>query len=229
MRQLDSRQLLPKKYSQSGQDGIIEEIFKNIGTTNKFCVEFGHDSDTLESSNTGRLLSEDGWTGLLMDGSHENPEINLHKEFITSKNIVELFDKYHVPLEPDFVSVDIDSCDLWVMKSIMESKYRPRVVSCEYNPAFKLDFSVTIPDDPTFAWDGESYVYGASLAAINKASRQSGYKLVAVVWPCDAFMIREDLIDVSKSPHISYFENKTGNTIHKHPKDLSARDIFVPY
>ena len=30
-----------KKYSQYGEEGIIIEIFKNIGTTNKFLVDFG--------------------------------------------------------------------------------------------------------------------------------------------------------------------------------------------
>ena len=227
MRHLNDKQ--EKVMSQFGQDGIIKEIFKNIGTTNKFCVEFGHDSTTLDSTNTGRLITEDGWTGLLMDGSNENPEINLHKEFITSENIVKLFDKYKVPLEPDYVSIDIDSCDLWVMKKIMESKYKPRVVSCEYNPAFHIDVSVTIPDDPTFVWNGKDCVAGASLAAINKASREHGYKLVAVVWPCDAFMIREDLIDVPRSPHISYFEYATYKTILPLPEDPERLKLLVHY
>lgn len=36
-----------------------------------------------------------------MDGGNENPAINLHKEFITSDNIVDLFKKHEVP-HPDF-------------------------------------------------------------------------------------------------------------------------------
>lgn len=227
MRELNNKQ--EKVTSQFGQDGIIKEIFANIGTTNKFCVEFGHNATTLESTNVGRLVNEDGWTALLWDGDNENPEINLHKEFITSGNIVELFDKYSVPLEPDYVSIDIDSCDLWVMKKIMQSKYKPRVVSCEYNPAFFLHTSLTIADDPTFRWNEKDLVVGASLAAINKASREHGYKLVACVWPCDAFMIREDLIDLAKSPHISYFEWAVGKSIFPAPEDHQRRNLFVDY
>lgn len=227
MRELNNKQ--EKVTSQFGQDGIIKEIFANIGTTNKFCVEFGHNETTLESTNVGRLVNEDGWTALLWDGDNENPEINLHKEFITSGNIVELFDKYSVPLEPDYVSIDIDSCDLWVMKKIMQSKYKPRVVSCEYNPAFFLHTSLTIADDPTFRWNEKDLVVGASLAAINKASREHGYKLVACVWPCDAFMIREDLIDLAKSPHISYFEWAVGKSIFPAPEDHQRRNLFVDY
>lgn len=36
-------------------------------------------------------------SGLLMDGSNENPAINLHKEYMTSENIADLFKKYNVP------------------------------------------------------------------------------------------------------------------------------------
>lgn len=32
-----------------------------------------------------------------MDGSHENPAINLHKEYMTSENIAGLFEKHSVP------------------------------------------------------------------------------------------------------------------------------------
>ena len=36
--------LFEGKYSQDNQDGIIQYIFKNIETTNKFCIEFGFDT-----------------------------------------------------------------------------------------------------------------------------------------------------------------------------------------
>jgi len=48
-------------YSQNGEDGIIQEIFEKIGTTNKFFVEFGVES-SLEC-NSLFLLSQ-GWTGV---------------------------------------------------------------------------------------------------------------------------------------------------------------------
>src|ERR1700722_6760188 len=52
-------------YSQNGEDGMIAEIFRRIGLTNKFFVEFGI-GDGLE--NNTRLLLELGWHGIWIDG-----------------------------------------------------------------------------------------------------------------------------------------------------------------
>lgn len=54
-----------KIYSQNGEDGIIEYILSKIGTTNKFCVEFGVGNGF--ECNTAHLLEKKGWKGLMMD------------------------------------------------------------------------------------------------------------------------------------------------------------------
>ena len=63
--------------SQVGEDGIIAAAFACIGTTDKYFVEFGVEDGR---QCTTRLLRErQGWTGLMMDGSHFNESINLHR------------------------------------------------------------------------------------------------------------------------------------------------------
>src|SRR6266404_3114197 len=49
-----------KIYSQNGEDGIIREIFKRIGTTSKTFFEFGAGAGN--ENNTIALLIDD-WTG----------------------------------------------------------------------------------------------------------------------------------------------------------------------
>jgi hypothetical protein len=44
----------------------------------------------------------------VMDGRNEDHSINLQKEFFTAENIVQLFQKYRVPLRFDHLTVDID-------------------------------------------------------------------------------------------------------------------------
>ena len=53
-------------YSQNDEDGIINEIFKRIGTTNKEFIEFGV-QDGLECNS--HYLLHKGWKGLWIEGS----------------------------------------------------------------------------------------------------------------------------------------------------------------
>ena len=135
-------------YSQWGEDGLLEEIFKNIGTTDKFYVEFG--TETGVQCNT-RYLRTRGWTGLMMDGSNENQNINLQKEYISPYNIVDLFKKYKVPKKFDLLSIDINSYDAWVWAVLNEFDYKPRVVIIERKDFG--DFVMPPVQVHKFGWD----------------------------------------------------------------------------
>ena len=51
-----------------------------------------------------------------MDGGHSNPTTGLYKEYMTSENIVNLFQKYDVPKAFDHMTVDIDLNTFWVLR-----------------------------------------------------------------------------------------------------------------
>ena len=162
--------------------------------TNKFYVEFGFDSHVYEGgcgSNTYALWKHFGWKGLLLDGGHENPAINLHREVISPDNIVQLFDKYGVPPEPDYVSIDVDSVDVWIMKSLVKGGYRPRVMTVEYNINLPMDAVLVQALDGGNVMD---YAFGASLKAIATVGEELGYTLVHVVPELDAVLVRSDLL-----------------------------------
>ena len=132
-------------YSQNGEDGIIQEIFKRIKTINKFFVEFGVENGL--ECNTLALLSQN-WKGLWLDGNTKNinsikktfnfliekKKLSIKQAFITAENIEELFDSSKIPNELDLLSIDIDGNDYWIWQSI--SNYSPRVVVIEYNSMF---------------------------------------------------------------------------------------------
>lgn len=213
-----------REYSQNGEDGMIAAVFAMIGTTNKYFVEFGVE-DGIEC-NTRYLSKHKGWKGLLMDGSHDNPKLNLHKEFITAENIEVLFAKYHAPKEFDLLSIDIDGNDYWVWKAI--TGYAPRVVIMEYNACIPYDPAVTVPYDPQFQWDKTDY-YGASLSALVALGKSKGYTLVGTdPHGVNSFFVRDDLIPGKfhvQNPEGIYrpaaFKGKKGN---KHPKDPQNRE-----
>jgi len=88
------------------------------------------------------LVVNKKWKCLLIDSDYENHKINLYKHYLTSDNICDLFKTHNVPEKPEYISIDVDSTDLWLFKSIL-SEYRPMVISVEYNAHFPIDRAIT--------------------------------------------------------------------------------------
>ncbi|MDD5623506.1 MAG: hypothetical protein PHI23_02225 [Candidatus Peribacteraceae bacterium] len=214
-----------REFSQNDEDGIIHAIFAMIGVTNRYYVEFGAEDGV--QCNTRALRLFRGWQGLLLDGEHEDPAINLHRAFITVENIEELFRQYAVPAAPDILSIDIDGNDYWVWKAI--THWRPRVVIIEYNAHIPPEESRTIPYDPRFLWDKTDY-YGASLLALKRLGEQKGYALIGTdPHGVNAFFVLRELAKGAFSPppwpatyHSPAFKGKQGNA-GRHPHDPLGR------
>jgi len=180
-----------KFYSQNGEDGIIEMIFRKIGTTNKFLVEFGV-GDGFEC-NTRYLIEKGGWRYLHMDcEDHGETYTQVKKEFITAENVNQVFRKYDVPEEFDLLSIDVDYNTYWIWDAL--ERFRPRVVIIEYNATIPPNESKVVKYDPYRVWDGTNYI-GASLLALVKLGKKKGYTLIG----CEsnginAFFLRNDLV-----------------------------------
>jgi hypothetical protein len=198
-------------YSQNGEDGVIDAIFDHIGLTNAYFVEFGVENGA--ECNTRFLRAEQGWRGLMMDGSHGNPAINLHKEFITAENIQSLFEKYNVPETFDLLSIDIDRNDFYVWHAI--DKYHPRVVVIEYNASHLPDEDKVCIYDPQAMWDLTNY-FGASHLAYARLGRAKGYTLVyAENRGTNLFFIRDDVL---ASFGIEFKDQGNVNALYKLPR-----------
>lgn len=182
IKDLEIRQFGSGVYSQSYQDVLLDIIFANIGTTNPtpFCVEFGFNSMSLtggSGANVASLILKGKWDSLLLDGDKENPEINLHRHFLTSSNISEVFKQYHVPQQPEYVSIDVDTTDLWLFEALLKD-YKAMVYSVEYNSNFPIDAAITFSNDPNERFEGDRG-YGASLKALTMVAEKK-WLLVAM-------------------------------------------------
>lgn len=204
-RDAQDARLLPhfeqKVFSQNGEDGIIEEIFRRIGTTNRFFVEFGIQNGT--ECNTRNLLVNKGWQGLWIEGSplwaqeardqfHGRP-IQIQNAFIDRDNIVELFQKDSVSKNLDLLSIDIDGNDYWVCETLLQH-YQPRLLIVEYNASFPPPSSWVMPYNESHQFDGTRH-YGASLKAFCELTKKFDYELVG----CDsqgvnAFFLPQNLV-----------------------------------
>ncbi len=190
-----------KLFSQNGEDGIIQEIFNRIETTDKFFVEFGIQDG--RECNTRKLLESYGWSGVWMEGSTELAErasqtfsrypIRVQQRFLTTENIVSSFGEAGIPREFDLLSIDVDGNDYWLWAALGK-RFSPRVVVIEYNATFGPRQSWIMPYDPGFRHDATAY-FGASLEAMARLGMDLGYRLIG----CEsrginAFFVRSDLI-----------------------------------
>ncbi len=198
--------------SQGMQDGVIDFISQQIDISNNYCIEFGYDATNWDDClpNTKYLVHERKWDYLLMDGNCHNPDINLYQHFITSENICELFEKYDVPKEPGYISIDLDSTDIWVTDALLKN-YSPSFFSVELNPNFPIDAAMAFPNDKDEFWHNDR-VMGSSLKALSMMAQNHGYSLVyagcySTAKHHDAFFVRDDLIEMSHVPSLESFAN----------------------
>lgn len=214
-------------YSQNGEDGILRELFRRIGTDTRFFVEFGAHPD---ECNCARLAIEEGWSGLFMDMDDERyrglcerfrdkPGVRCVQAKITSQNIEELLAAAEVPDELDLLSIDIDSNDYWVWNAIR--RWRPRAVAIEYNAHFRPPIRWVMKENPDHRWDGSTY-FGASLTSLAELGRQKGYRLVGTdSRGVNAFFVRDDLAEghFAEQP-VSYHYNPPRYGLHElgHPE-----------
>ena len=226
-------------YSQCGEDGIIDEIFRRIGTTNRYFMEFGA-GNGLQNSTAALLLKN--WVGAWIEANPRNTEVirekyasllmkhrlTLLETFITAENIEELFEKLDAPESFDLLSIDIDGNDYWVWKSI--TRYRPGVIVCEYNPRFGSDCKWVMKYNPAHSWNGSMY-YGASLKSLELLGREMGYKLVACnLAGVNAFFVRDDLVGSHFSPPFTaeFHYEPQRHFLLKAPAPPSDFGDFVP-
>ena len=223
--------------SQNHEDGIVHEIFRRIGATDKVFAEIGVGNGN--ENNTAFLLSQ-GWTGFWVDGDRGFLEAlrgrdDLQDEclkhlvsFVTRENVADLFRQLGVPREFDFLSLDINQNTYYAWEGLQE--YRPRVVAVEYNAAPPPDVDWKVRYDPQRTTDG-SQNYGASLKVFELLGRRFGYSLVGCGFTgLNAFFVRDDVVgDHFVAPYTAenHYEPLRYPTIHRrsHPARILDRMV----
>lgn len=199
-------QFAKNEHSQGGEDGILKEIFRLIGTNSTpLCVDVGA-WDGVHLSNTRALLcpSEGSantglWSGVLFEACidrakqletlyHDNPRVHtssLLVEVDGQHSLSSLLSGFAVPDFFDFLSIDVDGADYHIWKSI-RGRYTPRVVCVEFNP--------TIPNDIVFIQEPDCSIHkGSSLLALIELGREMGYHLV-VTTTFNAIFVHHSLV-----------------------------------
>lgn len=200
-----------KAFSQSGEDGLLEFIFSEVGMAYRTVVEIGC-GDGYEC-NAANLILNGEWSALMVDADpgavaranayYARSQVSPNRLAIVEcrvsvSNVNALIHSAGYSGEVDLLSIDIDGNDYWIWKAI--DIIQPRVVVIEYNASFGPDRSLTIPYSEDFRrslgvnMDPVSYFHGASLTALHHLGRSKGYGLVGCNFAgINAFFVRDGL------------------------------------
>lgn len=171
---------LANVHSQNGEDGVLSKLFDTLGISEGYFVEFGA-WDGKYLSNTFALF-ERGWRGCYIEGDEgrfrdlcsniSDSRVSMVCRFVAPtgwSSLDAILDEAKAPKRLDLLSIDIDSDDLAIWRSVRS--YRATCVVIEYNPT--IPFDCEFENVPGRSW-------GNSALSICKFAASSGYSLVCV-------------------------------------------------
>lgn len=186
-------------YSQNEEDGVTLALLAAAGVTTRTFVEIGSGQS---GGNSAVLALDLGWSGLMVEGHRPHvralrrlmaphPGVTVLCEYVTSAGFNTLLKTHGLAGEIDFLSIDIDSIDYWLLDALKQVS--PRVLVMEYNAHFGPRRAVTLPDAEIPSPRPKGY-FGASLAALEKRARGKGYRLVLCETSgVNAYFLRNDV------------------------------------
>lgn len=196
-----------KVYSQADEDGIIDYILKKMNVIAPTFFECGC-GEGIE--NNTHYLALKGGRGVWMDGSTNNirdiedalgglrfeKRLLVTQGLLTVDTVTEHFEHACSFLDVeqlDVFSLDVDSLEFYVLKKLMSSRHRPRLIVVEYNAKFPPDLSIKQAETDE-GWDTDDYM-GASLACLNDVLSED-YLLVSCSAPgTNAFFVLREYAD----------------------------------
>jgi hypothetical protein len=179
-------------FSQNGEDGILDVLRGQLGSSNRYFMEIGA-GDGLEN-NTAWLAFAEKTGGIMIEGDARRAAraaralaaVNLGVEcrhLFVSPEIAPQVASLALYRDPDVLSLDIDGCDYYVLRALLEAGLRPRVLVVEYNSVYGPERSATIEYrerfDFTSAHPTQLY-YGVSIAGWRTYLGKQGYRFVTV-------------------------------------------------
>jgi hypothetical protein len=181
--------------SQWGEEGILEEVFRRIGTGDRTCVELGA-GDGKTFSNSWSLWHDAGWRAVLIEADPERfaalevavrgfePKVRAiaaRVEVEGDSSLPAILGRERVSRDFDLLSLDIDGDDWHVLAAMGD--WRPRCVLVEYNPTIPPEIDVVQPRGERF---------GASARALVRLAHERRYRLAAMTETNCLFVRDED-------------------------------------
>lgn len=196
-------------YSQNGEDGIIEELLKRLEISNGWVCEFGA-WDGIHLSNTFNLVKTKNFKAVFIEGNilkykdllktcEKYPNIipvNSYVDYNDTKNSLDnLLKDTEIPNDFDILSIDIDSYDYQVWKSLIN--YKPKIVIIEINSSVNTNNQEYIHAPPKYN--------GTGFRPMLNLGIDKGYKFL--LHTGNMFFVRDDLFKKLNIDYKNELEN----------------------
>ena len=200
-------------YSYQEEEKIISHYLKQLNPTHRCYVDIGA-SGGVNGSNS-YVLAKDNWSGLAVeyDGGEFAKLAYQYREFsnvylsrckVTPENVVSLFKGNGIPSDFDFLTLDIDGYDYFVLEQIL-TEYRPGLICTEINEKIPPPIKFAVKYDPDYAGP-RGHLYGQSLSQLHILCDRHDYALVQLEYN-NAFLIpKEKSPSPALSPEEAYRE-----------------------
>lgn len=182
-------------YSQNGEDGVIEELFRRLSIQDGWLIEFGA-WDGIHFSNTFSLIERSrGFRAVYIEGDEsryrqlEQTAEKLDGGIIPiqafvqpsgEKSLENLLESVRVPFDFELLSIDVDGMDYQIWEEL--AKYTPKAVVIEVNS------SLPPHKEQIHGIEGQ----GSSFNSMLKLGQRKGYTCVCHIG--NMFFVRNDLL-----------------------------------
>lgn len=195
-------------FSQSDEDGILQEIFSTISIENGVFLEAGC-GNGLENNTHYLLLN--GWRGVWVDAEQSNidyirsqlpssDKLQVVMSALDLENVSEIVSSALSNISSsslDFLSLDIDGNDIYLLDKLLA--FEPKVICVEYNPSFPPPAEICTEYRSEYTWQSDNY-FGASLESFSRKLSGEGYHLVACsISGYNAFFVKKEFLSGLKS------------------------------
>ena len=202
-----------KIYSESNEDGIIDEIFNRIGIIDKYFVEIGIKNGIINNST---LLLYKGWSGVFIEENRENCN-NIKNNFFT--------DIINSNLSVLNTKVNVDNINEILYKSGCTFRHLDFLSINIYNAYNILNtIDIVLPNVVALKYDS----FTESLKMITELANNKGYYLVGInSINTVAFFVKKELCkDQFPNMNLAYIDDKKllfGSNI-----EFEYKDRFLP-
>jgi len=169
--------------SQNGEDGLLAYLIASYPQVPHICLEVGA-GDGVKLSNTHRLWSQHGWQALLIERRAERlqsrfgglPNVRIVPDAIApqgEQSLDAISAREGFPAAIGIASIDIDSCDYWVLHHLR--RLRPSIIVIEFNARIPWHIDYCDPEGALFLRH--------SATAVARLAKEKGYRVVACAGP----------------------------------------------